>query len=83
MPSDIFFISFKDLGSMPLTDFSIHEIPLPYDYSNTDAWFLLDSRPPMAGKSRQEYLEDKTPVVFFIHPTTFFGRENWMQHSRP
>ncbi len=67
------------LFAMPFDNFSDSKIPFSYDYSNKESWYLLDSRKPIKDKTPETDFDKKRTVVFFIHPTTFFNRDNWNQ----
>ncbi len=65
----------------PHAGFSDHNIPEPFDYTSLEAWA---AHPDKASKARLIPPGEKlatTPKadVFFLHPTTYFGQNNWNQ----
>jgi hypothetical protein len=66
----------------PWRSFDVAAAPAPPDYATTAAWAVLPDHPGAATSvppgSDAADAETTAPVdVFFIHPTTFFGRANW------
>lgn len=69
------------IAVMPISDFSISEIPDPYNYEKKSSWLIKEINSDKTEKvtlfKKNSYYDD--PIsVFFIHPTTYFGR-NWNQ----
>ena len=77
----------------PDTEFSAQSVPAAPDYNNADHWAALPGKPnpsqdvPQSADGRalkipraraNQESSTKTPV-FFVHPTSFFGKANWNQ----
>jgi hypothetical protein len=56
-------------GLDPEVPFQTYERPSAPDYANADAWLLRDSAPLSQASGA---------AVFFIHPTTYDGRRQWL-----
>ncbi len=67
------------LFAMPFHNFSFNDTPEPYNYSDNESWFLIDSKYPERNEVSNGSLKGKSTAVFFIHPTTYFNRANWNQ----
>ncbi len=67
-------------GIKPERNFSIDLIPLKPDYRQLKYWASHPDLDDKADLIPQGVLEDKVNQkanLFFIHPTTYFGKENW------
>jgi len=77
----------------PESDFSEQRIPPAPTYSNADYWAALPDKPNPSldspknpdgsvpstlAAATNQHSKTKTPV-FFVHPTSFFGKANWNQ----
>ena len=56
------------LFAMPLNNFSIDDIPDPYNYSDNESWSLVESKYPRKNGVLYENLKGKSTAVFFYSP---------------
>lgn len=65
----------------PTESFSEEQIPEGRDYSAIDAWAAHPSKPHKAHLVPEGTTPstDQPADVFFIHPTSYFGKDNWNQ----
>jgi len=74
-------LAFNELK--PAQPFSSARTPVSPDYSQPESWAALPDREdsadvlPAAGVSDQQ--ASAAVDVFFVHPTTYFGTDNWNQ----
>ena len=68
-------------GVKPSGDFETAKIPDPFDYASMDAWAAhpeKQSKAWLVPPGEQMAISPKADV-FYIHPTTYFGQNNWNQ----
>ena len=64
----------------PKKGFDEHNVPQIVDYTNLDSWAAhpdKESKVNLTPKQVTPGALNKEVDVFFIHPTTYFGKENW------
>ena len=76
--------SFAQFGGMPEKSFDALERPPIPDYNETSSWAALPTMQDAAdlapdGTSVREAQAMARADVFYIHPTTYRGGENWIQ----
>ena len=70
------------VGSLqPNVDFELSQVPPAPDYANRSAWLVTPQAPGLSiltpGPLRPISAAQAQADVFFVHPTTYFGRDNW------
>ena len=65
----------------PNTPFDPQKVPAPFDYGSLESWAAHPHQHTNAMMVPPgEQINNKPKAdVFFVHPTTFFGKENWNQ----
>jgi len=65
----------------PNEQFDESKIPQGYDYTSLDAWSAHPDRPNKSSFTPEGVAPsiDQPANVFFIHPTSYFGKDNWNQ----
>ena len=77
---EVMIISFF-IAVMPTSNFSKSEVPEPYNYEKKSSWLMEEINTDKNEKVsliEKKFHNDVPISVFFIHPTTYFGR-NWNQ----
>ncbi|MEZ4931599.1 MAG: DUF3089 domain-containing protein [Saprospiraceae bacterium] len=65
----------------PNADFDLEKIPASFDYSSLASWAAHPAKTSKAGlvPLNEMVAADPKADVFYIHPTTYFGQDNWNQ----
>lgn len=65
----------------PEKPFDSNTVPAPFDYSSMDCWAAHPEKPSKALMTPEGSVVGQAPEadVFYIHPTTYFGKGNWNQ----
>lgn len=68
-------------NSRPSKRFRKSDIPEGYDYSDLDSWAAHADKSNKSSFAPKGYspISDPKVDVFFLHPTTYFGKDNWNQ----
>jgi hypothetical protein len=65
----------------PASEFDLAILPTAPDYSATSAWAVTPDEPGLSlltpGTLPSTPPNDAAADVFFVHPTTYFGKDNW------
>lgn len=67
-------------GIKPTENFSAERIPTPPEYDKLECWAshpLIKDKADLKPKGIEEEVITNKANLFFIHPTTYFGKENW------
>ncbi|HHM21628.1 MAG TPA: DUF3089 domain-containing protein [Bacteroidetes bacterium] len=67
----------------PQQPFDSAAVPAPYDYSSLESWAAHPAKKSKAllVPPGEQLAAAAMADVFFVHPTTYFGKDNWNQPS--
>ncbi|MEL6988313.1 MAG: DUF3089 domain-containing protein, partial [Bacteroidota bacterium] len=64
----------------PTEAFDYNSLPAAPNYASLDVWAAhpnIDSKVSLVPKDLEFNIKEKKVDVFFVHPTTYFGKHNW------